>query len=221
MTNILKTILLFTISGFIGFCIFILGYMYIFHQSVTILNPLLPVTHFSLENAPQQSLKGEVASYSGNVAWISRTAVVSSLIKSKIKIGQGEEIIAQGNGTATLIFPVGILIQMESNSNISIIQTLPVSIVIAQDKGTVSYKNTNNKIPLSVNGLDLLISMSQGICQISVDKENANVVINVSSGFATAVFIDNENNTQTKTIESGREMDFNNNTKQATVEVAQ
>jgi hypothetical protein len=218
MFNLFKNTVLLISSVLVGILIFVVGFIYLSHQDITIPNPLLPVTHFSLENAPTESLKGNIASFSGNVAWQSRTAATASLINTPVTIGQGEEIVAQGNGAATIKFPKGILVQMNSNSDIGIVQMLPANIVILQNQGTVSYQNSDNKIPLSINGLDLMVNINQGTAQVSVDKSTSSVVISVSSGSAVATFTDTQNNTQVETINNGNQMTFDNNTKTADIE---
>ena len=116
MFSFFKNILLGIASALIGILIFILGFILLSHQNVTIQNPFLPTTHFSLENAPNQSLKADIVSLSGKVTWVSRTAVLGKLISSPISLGQGEEIAADGNGAVAIEFPDAILVQMNSNS---------------------------------------------------------------------------------------------------------
>ncbi len=213
MINFLKYCLIFIFFTTLGITIFILSFIYLNHENVSTSNPLIPKTYFSLKNAPAQSLKGEIASLSGNVAWASRTAAVATLIDKKITVGQGEEIIAQGNGAASVIFPYGINIDMSSNSDLLIIQTLPINLVFSQTQGTITYKNQEGKIPMSIKPLDLLIEIKNGTSSVTVDKDKSQITLNVSSGSATIAFTDTNNNTVTETIKKNSKILFDNDTK--------
>ncbi len=211
--KIVKYLLLFILSIGLGFAILLLGYIYFYNQPVTLQNPLLPVTHFSLENAPSDSLKGKISSLSGNVAWESRTSAIANLISEPITIWQGEEVITQGNGNADVVFPNGINLHMFSSSDLSIIQTLPADIVFEQNQGTIEYQNFQGKLPLSINALDLLLNVNKGSVKILVDKDNSVVNVFVSSGSATAAFTDTDNNPKVQKIDKGSKATFDNNAK--------
>lgn len=208
----IKNILFLFSSIILGFVLIVSGYLLTSKKTIATSNPFIPATNFSLENAPTDSLIGKISSFSGNVAWQSRTAPIANLINSNIDLRQGEELITQGNGKAYFQFPKILDISMQENSDLSIIQTLPANFVFEQKQGDVTYTKINGTTPVSVRGFDLLIEVN-GSVEISMDVKTSKVFVNVSSGTATAAYTDNQNNTQTVTINPKDEFSFDNNSK--------
>ncbi len=190
----------------------ILGYFWIAPQNSQVLKPFFPKTLFSIKNPPDESLKGEVASLSGSVSWQGRTSDFATLINSPRQIEQGEEINTNNNGSAFVVFPKIGSFSLSSNTQISIIQTLPADFVANEIQGTASFQKNGN-IPLSVVALDLLINVESGETNITVDKEGSRVDITVSSGSAALAFNDTNFNTNIVRIKKGYEYIFDDNTK--------
>ena len=207
-----KKIILFTFSIAISTILVIFGYLWESPRDSQLLKPFFPKTLFSIENAPDQSLIGEVASVSGNIAWQSRTANYATLISSPVKLQQGEEIDAQNNGNAVISFPGVGEITVFPNTQINFIQTLPANVVVEQKQGLSIY-DKNGNIPISIRALDLLINPTEGTCTVSVDKDSTEIIVTVDSGSATLAFNNINNVTNILTVKKGYEYVFNNNTK--------
>jgi hypothetical protein len=208
----LKNIFLFIISVTIGAIITITVYLRVFQSKTEFIKPFSSKTLFSLQNAPTQSVVGNIASVSGSVVWQSRTSPTPVPINSSQKLQQGEEIETRGNGKAILEFANVGIITVSPNTQINIIQTLPLNFVVQQKKGTAEYAKTGD-IPMSIRGLDLLININSGKSTISVDQENSQIVLSVETGSAIVAFNDTENLTNILTVPSGSEYIFNNDTK--------
>ena len=205
-------IFLFIISIATGGVIVVAGYLWGAPRDSQFLKPFFPKTLFSIENAPSQSLTGEVTSISGNVSWQSRTANYATLITFPVKLLQGEEIDTQNNGEAIITFSKVGKITVSPNTQVNFIQTLPANFVIEQKQGLSTYDKAGD-VPVSVRALDLLINLEKGTCTVSVDKDTSDVTVTVNAGSATAAYNDTNSNTNILTISEGEKYLFNNNTK--------
>lgn len=208
----LKNILLFTVSAIIGTALVVSGYLWDAPRNSRLLVPFFPKTYFSIENAPKQSLTGKLTSISGKISWQSRAADQASPISFPIKLQQGEELETQDNGKGVIDFSGVGKITVFANTQVSIVQTLPVNFVVEQKSGLATY-DKNGSVPLSIRALDLLINMGEGSCTVSVDKVSSNITISVASGSAKAAFNDTSNNTNIVTVKQGEKYLFNNNGK--------
>ncbi len=208
----IKNILLFIVFLILGTTAVVIGYLWAVPGDTQLLKPFFPKTLFSIQNAPSESLKGEIASVSGSVAWQSRIAPYASLINSPQKLQQGEEVDTHSNGQAGIIFPGVGIINISSDSQINFIQTLPANFVVNEKQGTAVFEKTGT-VPISIRGLDLLINLDSGKSSISVDKKTSQVTIRVEEGSVTLAFTDTNNNTEIVPISAGNEYVFNNNTK--------
>jgi hypothetical protein len=157
-------------------------------------------------------LNGEVASISGNVSWLSRTASFAILINSPMKLQQGEEVITQNNGKVSIIFSKVVNLNVSPNTQVNLIQTLPTDFVVEEKQGLVMY-DKNGETPVSIRALDLLINIDKGSCEVLVDKDTSDITVTVSAGSVTVAFNDTYNNTNIKSISEGKKYLFNNDSK--------
>jgi hypothetical protein len=207
-----KKIILFCFSIAAGALIIISGFLWVSPRNTQVLEIILPKSLFSLENAPANSLAGEIASISGKVAWQSRVAPVAILIDSPTKLQQGEEVDSYNNGNAMVSFSKVGTIAIFSNTQINFIQTLFQDFVISQKQGSADYSKTGEN-PLSVVALDLLVNINSGESSIFVNKDTSTVTVNVKIGYATAAFNDRDDNTQVIPLKAGQQYIFDDNTK--------
>lgn len=176
-----------------------------------LISPFLSETMFSRENAPANSIIGNVASVSGSVAWQSRTSTSTVPINSRKTLQQGEEIQTH-KGQAIIKFTKAGIITIFPDTQINFAQTLPANFVAEQKKGSATYEK-NGDIPMSIIAMDLLVNLNSGRSTISVDEENSQIVLKVDKGSATVAFNDTENLTNILTISSGNEYVFDNDAK--------
>jgi len=214
----MKKIILLLISILIGIVAVVFGYLWDAPRNGQLLRPFFPKTQFSIENAPSQSLLGEVSSASGNVSVQSRADNnFMAVTKFPVKLQQGDEVFTLGNGKATINFQTIGDISLSPNTLINIVQTLSENFVVEQKQGIATYAKTGI-IPVSVRSLDLLINIDEGDSTVSVDKDSSNIIIAVNSGSITVAFNDTDNNTNILTISEGKKYLFNNNTKSGNTE---
>jgi hypothetical protein len=212
----MKSLIIFSISLVVGFLL-VTGYAYWNHQRTFALVPTPVITtKFSLANAPQDSLKGEIASVSGSVNWLSRVAKKPVLLTSKHSIQQGEELGTGKNGNAIVTIQHTTAVLLSANSHINFIQILPINMVIAQDKGSVIYENVGSNA-LTVNTLDLITAINRSWVQISVDPVAKSVTVTVQKGSITVGYEDLQNTSNVVTVDAGKEFVFDDTSRIGTV----
>ena len=210
----MKNALLVLIFFLLGLAI-VLGYRF-WNKQVTVFKPTV-TTKFSLENAPSESLRGNISTLSGTVAWLSRTGAKPVQIKTPRAIQQGESVTTGTNGKAVLLIKNDSMLSLSTDTQISIIQLLPQNFVFEQDKGTIQYQNTVH-VPLSVKSYDLLTIITSAIVTISVDSKKKTVSVAVERGSVKEGYEDSQNNSTVSTINAGQTFVFDDTTKTGTVE---
>lgn len=177
------------------------------------LSPVTTPLTSSVEKPPSAALVGTITAFSGTVLWLSRVANSPVAITQPQSIQQGEELQTK-NGTITVSFTNTATIQLAKNAQLSIIQTLPVDIVFQQTQGTVTY-TASGSLPVSIRGLDLLVTMKKGTETVSVDAKKQLVTVLVTDGSAIAAYTHN-NKTQVVTVSQKEKFTFDNNEKNIT-----
>lgn len=167
---------------------------------------------FSIETPPKNSIKGTIESLSGTVKWESRTATQAAEITKPVTISQGESLETGEDGNVTIIFPEIASISLSSQSKISISQTLPANFVFDQKEGSASYEKTG-EIPISIRAFHLLTTLNTGKLTLTVDKENAEISIDVKKGSATVAFNNLENVSTVIDIEEGEKFTYNDDSR--------
>jgi hypothetical protein len=97
---------------------------------------------------------------------------------------------------------------MDTNSHLSIVQTLPSNSTLIQDSGTIFYKKIDSTLPLGVRVLHLLIQQQSGEMEVSVDDQTPIITIKVSSGAITLAFNDTKNISNVVSIDEGNTYTF-------------
>jgi hypothetical protein len=208
----MKAFLLFLVFFLIGLAI-LLSYQYWNPQHLLLgySKPAL-TTKFSLNNAPSDSLTGIIASMSGNVIWLSRTANKPVQLKAPRVIQQGEEVGTGSNGKAVIRIQNIASLLLHPDAHVSIVQLLPQNFVFQQDKGTVHYENTI-QVPLSVRSFDLLTISNRGIVTVTVDQKKQLVTVTVENGNVNEGYEDMQNNSNVVTVNAGQTFVFDDTNK--------
>lgn len=209
---VIKKILLAVVTAVIVFILTTSTYLLISKHSFQFLSPL-STSHFSLYNPPGDSLTGNIATLSGKILWQSRIATEGAQITSVRKLQQGEEISTGDDGKITIEFPGVGIANLEKDTDIAIIQTLPADLILQEKNGTAIFSKTNSNIPLSVRALDLLVNAQLGKFSINVDKDKSLVEVSVEEGSINLAYTDNQNVTQIISLSNGKGVIFNNKTK--------
>ncbi len=217
----LKSILLLFSFLVLGFVVAVaLVYWHIIPGKSTVYNLIKPVstaTQFSIANAPSATIRGEISSISGSIQWESRVATEPATITLPQTIQQGEEVITGKDGKATIEFPKIGTIQLQANTDLSIIQTLPADIVIAQNSGSADYTKTG-KSPLTIRSLDTIIDITSGESKVTIPSTLPRVTALVEQGSITAAFNDSNSVSTVMTATIGQQFIFDEGTKTGNVE---
>lgn len=215
----MKKIILFTIPFLITVTA-VVGYFKLTQKISSISVPNLPsvsfsdlvkFSRFSLEKAPSQSLVGVITLMIGEVGHEGRLATESAKINSPVPIQQGEGLLTGIDGSLILTFEKAVEINMSDSTSIGIIQTLPTDMVFSQKLGTAEYKKLAD-IPVSVRSRHLLIK-NDGDITVTVDGLKPIITVLVNSGSATFAYNDKNNISNVLTIEAGKILTFNDDTR--------
>jgi hypothetical protein len=184
-------------------------------QSAIEVNP--EVTGFSLENAPTNSLTGQISSMSGTVRWESRVATEASVITAPQNIKQGEKIVTDIDGSVNLIISSGSAVMMPPNTDVDFVQLLPENLILAQNTGEVSFTKTDD-IPLTVRSLGMIIRFTRGKFTITVDPINGFITVTDHEGDVTVAYNNNQYVSKVWGITTGQTLVYNNVTRRVSIE---
>jgi hypothetical protein len=176
---------------------------------------LVKFSRFSLEKAPSQSLVGTITSMSGEVEYESRIATEAAKINSPVQVQQGESLKTGLDGKLVLSFDKVAEIDISSDTLVGIVQTLPADMVFSQNSGTAEYKKLADT-PVTIRSLHLLIE-NNGDVTVSIDKIKPIITVTVNSGTATFAYNNIDNISRVLTLESGKKLTFNDDTRRVVV----
>jgi len=168
-------------------------------------------SNFSLENAPSESLRGQITKMIGNIDWQGRTATESARIVSPISIQQGENLITEENATLSLNFPNICTVNFSPKTEIDVIQTLPAGLVFTQITGVGEYIKTGDD-SVSVRSLNLLTEVD-GDSLISINPKKPIITLSIKSGSIVAAYNDLKYNSHEVTVTAGHTYTFNSSTR--------
>ena len=168
-------------------------------------------TNFSLKNAPSESLRGTISSMSGEISWQSRVATEAAVITTPLEIQQGEDLITGENGTLKLSFPNACDINLSENTEVDIIQTLPLSIVFSQITGTAEYTKVGSS-PVTIR-TSYLLSEITGNVIIERDTDNQIVTVTIRPGEVIFAYNDSKFVSHVVNAKAGQTYTFNYGTR--------
>lgn len=145
------------------------------------------LTKFSLEQAPADSIRGEIISLNGEVEWQSRTATEPGQLPGGIKIQQGEKLVTKADGNMAIKLASAGTVTIFPDSELEVIQTLPINLVFNQLKGKAQYL-VNGSSPVSVRSFNLIVNVKQGLIDIKTDSEAGKVTLSLKNGQATVAY---------------------------------
>lgn len=173
-------------------------------------------TAFSMEQAPQLSLRGTLSDITGQPFWFSRTATEPASLLPSQTIQQGERILASESGTLTVTFGDAASLTIFPKADIEIIQTLPVNLVFGQRAGDAEYRATGVS-PVSFRSYQALFTMQEGRVRVSIDPDTRTVGITVYEGAGKLVFNSVEFVTQMLTVQAGEQVLYDANSRSAEI----
>ncbi len=212
----MKYLNIFLLFFLVGICVAI-GYKVIHHTDLSVAKQNPPTGDFSIIQPPKQSVKGQIASMSGDVNWESRTATQPATLLKPRPVQQGELLETGKDGKVTVVFPNAGTIHINQSSHLEFIQTLPVNFVFSQNKGLVDYEKKGN-VPFSVRTFHLVVSLENGTYSVNTDADNDIVTIAVHAGSAKIAFNNTQYVTQIVNINEGEQYAFDDTLRQGTIE---
>ena len=216
MSSLIKNIVIFLVFFSIGF-----GSIFFYTKQTTqkkaeVRKVLASKSAFSMENAPKNSITGEITSLSGDVTWESRVATEPAVLVSNTKIQQGEILYTGPTGALTVTFPSLGEVRLSPNTEVSIMQALATSFVLSQPTGTVTY-TSEETTPISIRSLHMLANIT-GNAVMTVDDLYGVITISVTDGDVTIAYNNTENISQVEIISKEETATFNDETRETTIE---
>lgn len=176
---------------------------------------LIGSSDFSLEVAPSESLKGTIATMSGEVKWENRVATEAAVLKNFVGVEQGESLETGKDGVITVQFSDKAKITLGASSHVEIVQTLPVDLVFFQTLGQIEYIKTGDS-NVSIRIKHLLIE-NAGDIEVLIDKVKPIVQVSVKSGSAKLAYNDSDNISQIVEVLNGETAAFNDDSRQVVI----
>lgn len=159
-------------------------------------------TKFSLENAPSDSIKGQINNMTGDIWWQSRTATEPAQLNEPIAIQQGETLIASEAGKLTVNFNPAATISLFPNTQVEIVQTLPLNLVFNQTKGVGQYQVSGIN-PVTIRSFNLIVNIESGLINIETDEETGEIILGLKTGWAKVAYNSPEFDSKVWELEPG------------------
>lgn len=205
----MKKVLLF--AGFfgLGIIVAILYFLVRANNPIRVITPkpLIPPTAYSDAYAPKESVKGQIATMSGEVWWISRVASQLTPYATPSAVQQGETYATSDNGFMEINFPDYGSVNLTSKSEVGIDQTLPVDFVFDQASGSATFTSLG-KSPFSIRSLHLLTTIASGSATINLDHKRHLINLKVIYGSVRLVYNDTDFVSQVLEIPQGKSFRF-------------
>ncbi len=189
----------------------------VLHSPISFITNKKEYPAFSIVEAPSQALKANISNVTGDIQFESRVATKPAALGDQKTITQGERIIANENASAVLTFTDILSVRVSKNTELSVIQTLPSSLVFAQPSGTAEYVSTG-KSPVSVRTHNVAVLMKDGSLVIDVDQETGYITFTLSKGKATLAYNDSDNESTVVTIDEKQSYIFDDASRTGRIE---
>ena len=144
-------------------------------------------TKFSLENAPSDSIKGQIINMAGDIWRQSRTATEPAKLSEPAIIQQGEVLIASDSGKITVNFGPAATLTLFPETQVEIVQTLALNLVFNQTQGSAQYQATGSS-PITVRSLNLIVNLDNGLLNVDTGKETGEIILSLKTGQAAVAY---------------------------------
>jgi hypothetical protein len=170
---------------------------------------------FSIDVPPVRSLQGSIRTMDGEIFFQNRIATVAGKITGPVVINQGTLLATGKNSMVSFDIATCTATLLES-SEVSIVQTLPESIVFMQKSGTVRYATPADTF-ITVRAKTLLVEI-HGETTISFDTEDPIIDVYPASGNAIVAYNNKQFESNRKILLPKGRIQFNYDTKKAVEE---
>lgn len=169
--------------------------------------PFIPQPSSFTLDPPAQAITATLSQSEGNVEHLTREADEYGEATPGGAIHQGEAI-ATKRGSATITLENLGILTLKENSEISIVNLIPQSLMLRQPSGTITYETGPS--PFSVRTLHILAEI-MGTVIIDVDDPIAEIT--VIKGATKFALVDTENNTKIWSLSGGQMAQINDETR--------
>lgn len=160
-------------------------------QSEVVTTTKKTVPAIALKNAPENALKGDLSASSGTILFQDRIATKPATLLSPVQIQQGETLETTADGKATVKFGTILTTELNSQTKLNYVQTLPENIVINQLTGKATYITATSS-PVSIRSLHTVIKIeSESV--MTIETDDGLIDIEVTKGSIIVGYNDLEN----------------------------
>ncbi len=174
--------------------------------------PSFEPTKFSLEDAPGDSIRGNITNLSGDIWYQSRTATEPAKLTEGIPVQQGETWIASGEGKLTVNFNPALTLSLFPKSQVEVIQTLPVNLVFKHDQGVGQYQ-VSGANPVTIRSFNLIANVDEGLFVIDTDPDTGTIILSLKTGSAKIGYNSPQFDSKVWQLESGDVFTYDSNTR--------
>lgn len=172
--------------------------------------PNFEPTKFSLDQAPSDSIKGQIINMTGEIWWQSRTATEPAQLKDTISVQQGEIWIASESGNLTIEFAPAATITLFPKTKIEIVQTLPLNLVFNQIQGITQYQAFGSS-PVTIRSLNLIVNLEDGLLVVDTDEATGAIILGLKTGRAKVGYNSPEFDSKVWELEPGDVFEYDGN----------
>lgn len=170
-------------------------------------------SQFSLENAPTDSIRGTIATMSGEIYYQARTATGAAKLNQAIPVQQGETWIASDSGNLTINFAPAATVALFPQTKLEVIQTLPLNLVFNQTEGVGQY-NAVGVNPVTIRGFNLIINLDSGLLVVDTNPETGTVILDLKTGSARVAYNSPEFDSKIWQLEPGDVFEYDSSLRQ-------
>ncbi|PJE62532.1 hypothetical protein COU88_04540 [Candidatus Roizmanbacteria bacterium CG10_big_fil_rev_8_21_14_0_10_39_6] len=179
---------------------------------------LVETMSYAIKDPPKDALIAKMSMLEGDVRVEARDATEPARLAKPRPLVQGERIVTAHKSSVLITFINDTKILCKENTDIALAQTLPTSIVLVQNKGTVDYSQNTDSVPLSIRVRNLLVRLQFGSITISLEDSDPLIQVVVNSGSVKIAYNDYGFVSQVNTLSKGEEMIFDSDARSATIE---
>lgn len=176
-------------------------------ENIVRFQPIDEPTAFSLENAPAESVRGKIATFSGTVNWQSRTATEAARLRQAGGVQQGESLTTGDDGAAAVEFANFGSVTMGQKTGVDIIQTLPADLVFEVASGSAEFTSFG-AAPFSVRGRHLLVTITNGSVRVSTNEVNHTVTVETTDSPVVVAYNDRQFNSHVLNLGKNQTFSF-------------
>lgn len=156
---------------------------------------------------PSQGLEGAVLEVSGTPLYSSRELGGGQILTEQTVLYDGESVSTDDSSTATIAFGET-TIALAGSSMVSFVNTIPFTLFVEQNQGSVQYSTTSQ---LTSRIRSALFFMNRAEARLSFDEESFTTTISVQSGTVVISFLDDQYETVRYEVNAGEEgiLDYN------------